>query len=112
MLTTITAGSVTGRCKLVSYVYGAKDGATLVTGDLAFDGASVALRSAALTGLARLAENPLARPLMKVVLPSLRPLMWDPALAVRIAMADLLLTIGWELCLLVKETIDSSCCDI
>lgn len=76
------------------YICGAEDGATLVTGDLAFDGASVALRSAALTGLARLAENPLAQPLMNIVLPSLRPLMWDPALAVRISMADLLLTVG------------------
>ena len=66
---------------------------------MAFDGASVAVRSAALIELAKLAENPLAQPLMKVVLPSLRPLIYDPALAVRTAMADLLLTIGyaWKL---------------
>ena len=64
-------------------------------GDLAFDGASVAVRSAALVALARLAKNPLAQPLMKVVLPTLKPLIWDPALAVRTAMADLLLTIGY-----------------
>ena len=60
----------------------------------------MAVRSAALIGLARLAENPLAQPLMKIVLPMLRPLMWDPALAVRKAMADLLLTIGYVLVLL------------
>ena len=57
----------------------------------------MAVRSAALTGLTRLAENPLAQPLMKIALPLLRPLMWDPALAVRKAMADLLLTIGYVL---------------
>ena len=62
---------------------------------MAFDGASVAVRSAALAALARLAENPLAQPLMKIALPQLRPLMWDPALAVRKAMAALLLTIGY-----------------
>ena len=55
----------------------------------------MAVRSAALAGLARLAENPLAQPLMKIALPLLRPLMWDPALAVRKAVADLLLTIGY-----------------
>ena len=65
------------------------------TGDLAFDGASVAVRSAALVALARLTKNPLAQPLMKVVLATLKPLIWDPALAVRTAMADLLLTIGY-----------------
>ena len=77
-----------------------QSGGKCQAGDLAFDAASVAVRSAALIGLAKLAENPLAQPLMKVVLPSLRPLIWDPALAVRTAMADLLLTIGYAWSLL------------
>ena len=64
-------------------------------GELAFDGACVAVRVAAVAGLAALAQNPLTQPLMKVMLPTLRPLMWDSALAVRIALADMLLAIGW-----------------
>lgn len=67
-------------------------------GELAFDGACVAVRVAAVTGLAVLAQNPLTQPLMKVMLPTLRPLMWDSALAVRIALADMLLAIGYAAC--------------
>ncbi len=56
----------------------------------------MAVRVAAVTGLAALAENPLTHPLMKVMLPTLRPLAWDSALAVRIALADMLLAIGYS----------------
>lgn len=49
------------------------------------------MRAAVAEGLATLVDNPLARPLLKVVLPQLKPLLCDAATKVRIAMADLLL---------------------
>lgn len=63
-------------------------------GELAFDGACVGVRAAAVSGLAALAQNPLTHPLMKKMLPTLRPLIWDPAVTVRVALADMLLAIG------------------
>lgn len=78
-------------------------------GELAFDGACVAVRVAAVTGLAVLAQNPLTQPLMKVMLPTLRPLMWDSALAVRIALADMLLAIGYVVCPLCRVRICTIC---
>lgn len=44
-------------------------------------------------GLTGLVDNPLAQPLLKVVLPKLGPLLHDTALKVRVALADLLLTV-------------------
>ena len=44
-------------------------------------------------GLMGLVDNPLAQPLLKLVLPRLGPLLHDPALKVRLALADLLLTV-------------------
>jgi hypothetical protein len=66
----------------------------IIAGELAFDGGSSAVREAAVLGIGVLVDNPLAQPLLKVMLPSLGPLMWDPSLAVRTAMADLLLSVG------------------
>ena len=43
--------------------------------------------------LARLAPNALAAPLLAALLPQLRPLIADGSLAVRVAMADLLLVL-------------------
>ena len=62
--------------------------------ELAFDGTCVGVRAAAVSGLSALAQNPLTHPLMKKMLPTLRPLIWDPAVAVRVALADMLLDIG------------------
>ena len=44
-------------------------------------------------GLTGLVDNPLAQPLLKLVLPRLGALLHDPALKVRLALADLLLTV-------------------
>ncbi len=67
-------------------------------GELAFDGAAVGVRLAALEGLELLAQNPLAQPLVKALLPGLRPALWDASLAVRAAFARFLLTIGCAAC--------------
>ena len=66
-------------------------------GELAFDGAAAAVRVAALDGLALLAQNPLAQPLVRQLLPGLKPALWDASLAVRAALAGFLLTIGCAL---------------
>ena len=63
-------------------------------GELAFDGAAAGVRAAALEGLALLAQNPLAQPLLAALLPGLRCLLWDASAAVRIALAELLLSVG------------------
>lgn len=52
------------------------------------------MREAAVAGFATLVDNPLAQPLLKVMLPMLKSLIWDSALAVRVTMADLLLAVG------------------
>ena len=44
-------------------------------------------------GLASLVQNPLTQPLLKLMLPKLRPLVWDSAQRVRVAVADLLLAV-------------------
>ena len=44
-------------------------------------------------GLTGLVDNPLAQPLLKVMLPKLGSLLHDTALKVRVALADLLLTV-------------------
>jgi len=51
------------------------------------------VRAAVVEGLAGLAPNPLAQPLLAALLPALRPLMCDAAVAVRTAMADMLLVL-------------------
>ena len=67
-------------------------------GELAFDGSSAAVRGAVLRGLVLLVPNPLAHPLLARLLPQMAPLAHDSALAVRTAMADLLLAIKCALC--------------
>ena len=59
-------------------------------GELAFDAADSAVRAAVPAGMAELAVNPLAHPLLKLMLPQLKSLMHDSALRVRVGMATLL----------------------
>ncbi len=61
--------------------------------EVAYDSTSPGVRLAAVQGLAGLVDNPLAQPLLKAVLPKLGPLLHDTALKVRVALADLLLTV-------------------
>ncbi len=61
--------------------------------EVGFDSASPGVRLAVVQGLTGLVDNPLAQPLLKVVLPKLGPLLHDKALKVRVALADLLLTV-------------------
>ncbi|CAL8463631.1 g3165 [Coccomyxa elongata] len=96
----VRQAAVSGVCKLLNTFWELIPGAVTagflkrVAGELAFDGACVGVRAAAVSGLAALAQNPLTHPLMKKMLPTLRPLIWDSALAVRVALADMLLAIG------------------
>ena len=60
---------------------------------MAYDSASPGVRQAVVQGLTGLVENPLAQPLLRLVLPRLGPLLRDAALKVRLAVADLLLTV-------------------
>ncbi|DBA71994.1 TPA: hypothetical protein ACH3X2_010737 [Trebouxia sp. C0005] len=64
-----------------------------LTDEVAYDSSSPGVRLAAVQGLTGLVDNPLAQPLLKVVLPKLGPLLHDAALKVRVALADLLLTV-------------------
>ena len=61
--------------------------------DVAYDSASPGVRLAVVQGLTGLVDNPLAQPLLTLVLPKLGPLLHDKALKVRTALADLLLAI-------------------
>lgn len=61
--------------------------------EVAYDSTSPAVRQAVVQGLMGLVDNPLAQPLLKLILPRLGPLLHDPALKVRLALADLLLTV-------------------
>ena len=61
--------------------------------EVAYDSSSPGVRLAAVQGLTGLVDNPLAQPLLKVVLPKLGPLLHDTTLKVRVALADLLLTV-------------------
>lgn len=63
-------------------------------GELAFDQGAGGVRAAAVRATAVLVPNPLAAPLLRALLPGLAPLLWDRALGVRVAMADLLLAVG------------------
>lgn len=61
--------------------------------DMARDSTSPSVRQAAVQGLIGLVDNPLAQPLLKLVLPRLGALLHDSALKVRVATADLLLVV-------------------
>eukprot|EP00963_Diacronema_lutheri_P005589 scaffold431_cov334-Pavlova_lutheri.AAC.104 len=61
--------------------------------DLARDASSPAVRAAALQSIALLIQNPLAQPLLKAVLPRLKPALFDGSAKVRSAMADVLLAV-------------------
>ena len=52
------------------------------------------MRCAALEGLGLLADNPLTHALLKPALPKAAPCLGDAALKVRVALTDLLLTVG------------------
>ncbi|KFM24583.1 Condensin-2 complex subunit G2 [Auxenochlorella protothecoides] len=62
--------------------------------DLGLDTASIEARCAAAEALAGLAELPLAAPLLKKLLPRLRPQLFDASPRVRAGFADLLLSLG------------------
>ena len=64
-----------------------------VAEDVACDSSSPVVRLAVVQGLGGLVDNPLAQPLLKMVLPKLGPLLHDKALKVRTAVADLLLAV-------------------
>ncbi|KAL0037621.1 hypothetical protein WJX77_005190 [Trebouxia sp. C0004] len=64
-----------------------------LTDEVAYDSTSPGVRLAAVQGLTGLVDNPLAQPLLRVVLPKLGPLLHDTALKLRVAVADLLLTV-------------------
>jgi hypothetical protein len=64
------------------------------TGQLAFDAAAPGVRVSVLEGLALLADNVHAQPVLRRALPGLAPLLSDAAPAVRVAMADLLLCLS------------------
>ncbi|KAG2500193.1 hypothetical protein HYH03_001773 [Edaphochlamys debaryana] len=61
-----------------------------MTGKLAFDGSSRAVRVAVLRGLRALIDNANAQPVLKKALPHVAPLLHDPDAAVREALAELL----------------------
>ena len=61
--------------------------------DTARDASAVSVRVAALEGLARLVDNPMAQPVLKAALPRLAPLIGDSAARVRCALADVLLAV-------------------
>ena len=61
--------------------------------DTARDASAVSVRVAALEGLARLVDNPMAQPVLKAALPRLAPLIGDGAARVRCALADVLLAV-------------------
>ena len=63
-------------------------------GELAYDEGAGSVRVAAVRATAALVPNPLAAPLLRALLPGLAPLLWDRAVGVRVAMADLLLAVG------------------
>lgn len=67
-------------------------------GELAFDASSPAVRAAVAEGLATLVDNSLAQPLLKVVLPQVKDLLFDSSTKVRTALADLLLSLRWGCC--------------
>lgn len=69
------------------------DCAWVVAEDVACDSSSPGVRLAVVQGLGGLVDNPLAQPLLKMVLPKLGPLLHDKALKVRTAVADLLLAV-------------------
>ena len=93
----VRAAAVAGTCRVLNHYWEVIPGPVtasyirLMAGQLAFDGASPAVRAAVAEGLAGLADNALAQPLLRVVLPQLGALLCDPALRVRVAMAVLLL---------------------
>ena len=64
-----------------------------VAEDVACDSSSPGVRQAVVQGLGGLVDNPLAQPLLKMVLPKLGPMLHDKALKVRTAVADLLLAV-------------------
>lgn len=66
---------------------------TWMVDDLARDASSPAVRAAALQSIALLIQNPMAQPLLKAVLPRLKPALFDVSSKVRSAMADLLLAV-------------------
>eukprot|EP00232_Nephroselmis_pyriformis_P015184 CAMPEP_0182884986 /NCGR_PEP_ID=MMETSP0034_2-20130328/19337_1 /TAXON_ID=156128 /ORGANISM="Nephroselmis pyriformis, Strain CCMP717" /LENGTH=877 /DNA_ID=CAMNT_0025018231 /DNA_START=21 /DNA_END=2651 /DNA_ORIENTATION=+ len=61
--------------------------------DLAHDAASAAVRAAVVSGISALVDLPLAQPALKACLPRMGGLLSDSAPKVRVAMADLLLTV-------------------
>eukprot|EP00884_Botryococcus_braunii_P013107 jgi/Botrbrau1/21798/Bobra.0190s0023.1 len=65
-----------------------------LTEELAYDGASPAVRASVLEGLAVLVQNPMAHGVLGMLLPKVAHLLSDPSQRVRVALLDLLITVG------------------
>lgn len=95
----VRAVAVTGTCHILNTYWELIPGAVitgylkLIAADLAFDGAAPAVRAAVAAGLATMVDNPLAQPLLKLLLPKLEPMLYDASAKVRMAFADLLLSL-------------------
>lgn len=76
-----------------------------LTGELAYDASSPAVRAAVLQGLELLVDNPHAQPLLKKVLPPLGALLADASLRVREVMAGLLAVIATSRGLTLMEVV-------
>ncbi|KAK9826218.1 hypothetical protein WJX74_000685 [Apatococcus lobatus] len=92
----VRAAAVKGVCSLLNIWWEIVPQATLIgflrriSGELAFDAADSGVRAAVPAGMAELVVNPLAHPLLKLMLPQLKSLLHDSAVRVRSAMATLL----------------------
>lgn len=96
----VRAAAAPGCCALLDLYWEIIPSATTaafvarLTDQLAFDAAAPGVRVAVLEGLRLLVDNVHAQPVLKRALPGLAPLVHDPAPAVRVALADLLLTVS------------------
>jgi hypothetical protein len=95
----VRAAAVAGVCRVLDRYWEVIPAAVAaayvksMAADLAFDAASPAVRAAVAAGLASLADNALAQPLLGAVLPRLEPMLYDASAKVRAAFADLLLSL-------------------
>jgi len=95
----VRVAAVTGVCKILGKYWEVIPGSVItgylkvVAADLAFDAASPAVRVAVAEGLVDLLDNPLAHPLLKLLLPKLEPMLYDASAKVRCAFANLLLSL-------------------
>ena len=90
----------------------------MLAAELAFDGASPAVRAAVTETLSTLVDLPLAHPLLAVVLPKLAPQLYDPSSKVRIAFVELLLSVRglknlqWQSIVDVQKLLEAMAADV